>query len=162
VTLVERNKVVHSLLADGLRRGAEVGQGDQELAQIMARLRLYRASSSDYLHGLRRELEKVIAGDSEDQAPADQWQPDVVYIDPMFPSRKKSAKVKKEMQAFHEIVGSDSDADDLLAIALAAAQYRVVVKRPAGAGFLAGTKPSYSLKGKSTRYDIYALKKLPQ
>jgi 16S rRNA (guanine1516-N2)-methyltransferase len=168
VTLVERNAVVHSLLADGLRRGIEVGQCDPELARIMARLRLHQASSSDYLQsacgGLKNVggLEKVITGESESQPQADQWQPDVVYIDPMFPLRKKSAKVKKEMQAFHEIVGSDSDADDLLARALAAAQYRVVVKRPAGAGFLAETKPSYSLKGKSTRYDIYALKKLPQ
>jgi 16S rRNA (guanine1516-N2)-methyltransferase len=49
----------------------------------------------------------------------------------------------------------------LLVNALAVAKYRVVVKRPTGAGFLAETKPNYSLEGKSTRYDIYALKKLP-
>ena len=86
---------------------------------------------------------------------------DVVYLDPMFPERKKSAKVKKQMQAFHAIVGTDADADGLLALALNVATYRVVVKRPAGANYLAEKKPSYSLEGKSTRYDIYTLKKLP-
>ncbi len=79
----------------------------------------------------------------------------------MFPERKKSAKVKKQMQAFHAIVGTDADADGLLALALNVATYRVVVKRPAGANYLAEKKPSYSLEGKSTRYDIYTLKKLP-
>ena len=40
--------------------------------------------------------------------------PDVVYLDPMFPHREKSALVKKEMRVFQELVGADNDADDLL------------------------------------------------
>ena len=66
---------------------------------------------------------------------------DVVYLDPMFPPREKSALVKKEMRAFHDVVGSDTDADALLAPALKLAQKRVVVKRPGYADVLAQQLP---------------------
>jgi 16S rRNA (guanine1516-N2)-methyltransferase len=87
--------------------------------------------------------------------------PDIVYIDPMFPERKKSAKVKKEMQAFHSIVGSDDDSADLLSLALDHAKYRVVVKRSVSAEALGNLTPSYSLTGRSTRFDVFALNRLP-
>jgi 16S rRNA (guanine1516-N2)-methyltransferase len=80
----------------------------------------------------------------------------------MFPERAKSASVKKEMVAFHSLVGKDPDADGLLALALAAAKYRVVVKRPAKAPFLADAQPNYQLQGKSSRFDIYTIKKMPE
>ena len=41
------------------------------------------------------------------------------------------------------------------------AKYRLVIKRSASAGYLADMQPSYSLEGKSTRFDIFALRKLP-
>ncbi len=84
--------------------------------------------------------------------------PQVVHLDPMFPSRDKSALVKKEMRLFKPLVGADDDAPELLAAALALATHRVVVKRPRKAPAIAGTQPTYSLDGKSSRYDIYALK----
>jgi len=87
--------------------------------------------------------------------------PDIIYLDPMFPHRKKSAKVKKEMQAFQNIVGGDEDSGALLEHAVNSARYRVVVKRASNAEFLAGLKPTYSLTGKSTRFDIFALRKIP-
>mgnify|MGYP000164257614 CR=1 FL=1 len=146
VTMLERNPIVHSLLADGLARAHISAEDDFELRDIMQRISLLEANSAEYLQ----------KGASSDLASAD-----VVYVDPMFPERKKSAKVKKQMQAFHAIVGADLDADKLLALALKVANYRVVVKRPAGANYLADSKPSYALEGKSTRYDIYTLKKLP-
>mgnify|MGYP001574408277 CR=1 FL=1 len=145
VTMLERNPIIHSLLADGLLRANQhADEGDSELAAIMARISLIEGNSAAYL---RNNNPSVSA--------------DVVYLDPMFPGRKKSAKVKKQMQAFQDIVGADSDADNLLALALDAANYRVVVKRSTGANYLAERKPSYSLEGKSTRFDIYTLKKLP-
>lgn len=146
MTMLERNPIVHSLLDDGLARAVVSAEDDSDLAAIMARITLIKGNSADYLEqgGIDGSLSA-----------------DVVYVDPMFPERKKSAKVKKQMQAFHAIVGTDPDADKLLALALNVANYRVVVKRPAGAEYLADKKPSYSLEGKSTRYDIYTLKKLP-
>lgn len=146
LTMLERNPIVHSLLADGLARAGAPEEADPEMAAIMSRITLIEGNSADYL---------------EQASIDDSLSADVVYLDPMFPERKKSAKVKKQMQAFHAIVGTDPDADKLLALALNVANYRVVVKRPAGSGYLADKKPSYSLEGKSTRYDIYTLKKLP-
>ena len=59
------------------------------------------------------------------------------------------------MRAFHAVVGCDDDADALLAPALALARHRVVVKRPAFAGFLTGQKPTMSITGKNNRFDVY-------
>ena len=66
------------------------------------------------------------------------------------------------MTAFHSLVGEDPDQDSLLAAALGAARYRVVVKRPRKAPWLAGQKPALELAGKSSRFDIYTLKKMPE
>ena len=132
VTLVERNPVVAALLADGLRRGARDPQTADWLPQ---RMQLVHLPALEALHSL----------------PA----PDVVFLDPMFPPREKSALVKKEMRAFHDVVGADDDADALLAPALALAKHRVVVKRPGYAEFLAGKKPTMSIEGKNNRFDVY-------
>jgi 16S rRNA (guanine1516-N2)-methyltransferase len=134
VTLVERQPIVHALLADGLRRASN----SLDAGDIARRISLQKGDSSE-LTGRGFE---------------------VVYVDPMFPERKKSAAVKKEMAAFHQLVGADEDADLLLAKALEFATHRVVVKRPKGAPFLADRKPSQSLTGKSGRFDIYALRSM--
>ncbi len=145
VVMVERHPVVFALLADGLDRARELALADLELQSILERLNAVRSSAEDYLSCL--EVSQ---------------QPDVIYLDPMFPPREKSGKVKKEMQLFHQLVGTESeDADSLLPLAIAHALYRVVVKRPTHAPYLDGREPGYSLKGKSTRFDVYPLKKLP-
>ena len=140
VDMLERNPAVHALLADGLAR-AELS-ADADLQAIIQRMSLASADAADYLQ-------------TTDSA-------DVVYLDPMFPERQKSAQVKKEMKAFHSLVGSDPDADKLLERALEVARFRVVVKRPRKAPDLDNRVPSYRLEGKSGRFDIYALKKLPE
>lgn len=132
VTLVERNAMVAALLADGLRRAAE----HPELScWLPERMQLHFAPAQQAL----TELGVV----------------EVVYLDPMFPERQKSALVKKEMRAFHQVVGEDPDADALLPAALALASKRVVVKRPAYAPPLAGAKASHEVKGKNNRFDVY-------
>ena len=146
VQMLERSPIVHALLQDGLQRAREQsGFDDPELALIIARMDLLSADSQDYLSHI-----------------SDNERPDVIYLDPMFPDRQKSADVKKEMAAFHHVVGKDEDADSLLDKALAQALYRVVVKRPRKAPFIANKTPSYQLEGKSSRYDIYTIKKMPE
>ena len=83
---------------------------------------------------------------------------DVVYLDPMYPHREKSALVKKEMRVFQTLVGDDQDADSLLAPSLENAEYRVVVKRPNYAEPLAKKTPSTVIKMKKNRFDIYVNK----
>ena len=79
----------------------------------------------------------------------------MVYLDPMYPAREKSALVKKEMQLLHQLVGTDSNSAELLNIARNVALKRVTVKRPKGAEFFADQKPHVSIESKNTRYDIY-------
>ncbi|MEM8593581.1 MAG: class I SAM-dependent methyltransferase [Pseudomonadota bacterium] len=93
---------------------------------------------------------------------------DVIYLDPMFPERRKSAKVKKEMQYLHHLLMDGADpqemakADErLLESALNSGCARVVVKRPSDAPTLSErVSPSHSIKGKSTRFDVYAMRSL--
>ncbi len=141
VTLLERSAVVFTLLWDGLERGKR----QAETAEILQRMRLHRESALDFLHRAGREQRF--------------W--DVVYLDPMFPHRTKSAQVKKEMRVFRDLLGDDLDADALLPLAWEVARYRVVVKRPRHAPWLGDRKPDYSLEGKSGRFDLYVRAALP-
>lgn len=133
VQMLERHPVVAALLDDGLQRGyqnAEIG------GWLRDRLTLIHASS---LEALAEISEK----------------PDVVYLDPMFPHKQKSALVKKEMRVFQTLVGADTDADGLLAPARQLAKKRVVVKRPDYAPPLAGIATQSAVVTKSHRFDIY-------
>ncbi|WP_188746707.1 class I SAM-dependent methyltransferase [Marinobacterium zhoushanense] len=138
VSLVERSPVVHALLADGLARAAH-----SDVSDIIARMHLVAGDAKAWLLSL---------GDAQ--------RPQVIHLDPMFPHSDKSAMVKKEMLAFRDLVGADADQAELLAIALQVAGNRVVVKRPRKAPAIDGPPPSYTLEGKSGRYDIYALRRL--
>ncbi|MBY5994148.1 class I SAM-dependent methyltransferase [Ferrimonas balearica] len=133
VTLVERHPVVAALLEDGLRRA----EADPEIGPWVAqRMRLFPGNSLEALARLEGQVE-------------------VVYLDPMYPHRAKSAQVKKEMRVFQELVGADPDADGLLAPALALASKRVVVKRPDYAEPLAQQAPTMAIDTKKNRFDVY-------
>lgn len=93
------------------------------------------------------------AADARDVLAAHEPWFDVVYADPMFPGRKKSALVKKELRAVRAFVGGDPDATALCVAARQAAP-RVVVKRPKLAPELDGP-PSLVVGGKAVRYDVY-------
>ncbi len=86
------------------------------------------------------------------------FKPDVVYLDPMYPTKKKSAHAKQEMRIIKMVVGEDPDADELLEPALKIALKRVAVKRPAYAGWLADRKPDAVIESKNSRFDIYMIK----
>ncbi len=138
VTLIERQPLIAALLEDGLARAAQ----DAEVGPIVARMQLLQGNAIELLGAWQGEP------------------PQVIYLDPMFPHRDKSALVKKEMRLFRPLVGDDLDAPALLAAALELASHRVVVKRPRKAPNIAGAKPGYALEGKSSRYDIYPKKAL--
>lgn len=138
MTLIERQPLIAALLEDGLARARQ----SAEVAPIAAQMRLLQGNAIELLSAWTDEA------------------PQVIYLDPMFPHRDKSALVKKEMRLFRPLVGDDLDAPALLAAALALASHRVVVKRPRKAPCIEGIKPSYVLEGKSSRYDIYAKKAL--
>lgn len=134
VRLVERSPIIAALLRDGLRRAAD----HPATREIVPHLHL---RPGDAIAALAQ--------------PAEAGPPDVVYLDPMYPHRGKSALVKKEMRMLRALVGEDPDAPQLLAVALRAARRRVVVKRSRLASALPGPEPSHSLTGSTTRFDIY-------
>ena len=138
VTLIERQPLIAALLEDGIQRAL----ADAEVGPIMARMRLIHGNAIDLMRAWNAEP------------------PQVIYLDPMFPHRDKSALVKKEMRLFRPLAGDDDDAAVLLASALALASHRVVVKRPRKAPAIAGEKPGYVLEGNSSRFDIYPKKSL--
>ena len=86
-------------------------------------------------------------------AQGDERRPDVVYLDPMFPARQKSAAVKKKFQLLHHLECPCANEEELMAAALSVCPRKVVVKRPPKAPHLAGIKPSHSIEGKAVRYD---------
>jgi 16S rRNA (guanine1516-N2)-methyltransferase len=135
VQLVERHPVVGVLLADGLRRALQDQQTREAAARITLRVADSRQVMAELAHG-------------------GQWV-DVIYLDPMFPQRSKSAKVKKELQVLQLLAGKEEDSGELLTEALRAAGGRVVVKRPKGAPTLPGPAPSHSHSGTTTRFDVY-------
>lgn len=141
VQMVERHPVVAALLDDGLQRASQ----DPEIGHwIQDRMTLLHASSHDALTQLAAD-ERFI-------------QPDVVYLDPMYPhpeNKKKTALVKKEMRVFQSLVGADNDADALLQPALALATKRVIVKRPDYAPWLDNQKPTMAIETKKNRFDVY-------
>ena len=134
VTLIERSPEIYALLEDGLARAGATGG---EAAETVARMTL-------------------LFGDSKALLP--ELAPEVVLVDPMHPLRGKTALVKKEMRLLRAIVGSDSDAGDLMREALAAASKRVVLKYPLRASGMAKlVPPTHQIRGKTTRYDVFMI-----
>lgn len=153
VTAYERNPEMaarqRGMLAS-LREGASRGEGEFDEAAL---------SRVTLVEGDAREALRAIAERGEGF-------PDVVYIDPMHPERRKGLSAK-EMREIREVVGVDEDAGELLAWGLLAAGRRVVVKWPrVGAGLetrmpgwaqerFAGLKAAATIDGRGTRLDLF-------
>jgi len=134
--MLERNALIHAVLADGLQRAA--GSADERVRRAVSRMHLLHLDS---MLLAPQTLETV---------------PDVVYLDPMFPERRrKSAKVKKHMAMLQLLLDAEPAVPGLLGWAMHLGARRVVVKRPRIAGYLDEGKPSYELPGSSNRFDVY-------
>lgn len=83
-------------------------------------------------------------------------EPEVVYLDPMFPPKRRSSALPPRAPRYLAgVVGPDPDTEQLLAIARQVASDRVVVKRPDHAPSL-GPAPRSRHEGKLVRYDVYS------
>lgn len=130
--MYEQNPVIAALLADCLERAGK----NPALTEIICRMHLHEGDSIEALKNLK-------------------FSPDVIYLDPMFPERQKSALVKKKFQLLHQLEVPCQDEEALLKAAVDARPFKVVVKRPLKGPNLAGMKPGYSLTGKAIRYDCF-------
>lgn len=132
VTAIERVPALAALLRDGLRRA----ERDPRLSRLLGgRL-------------------TVVAGEARAVLPALRPPPDAVYLDPMFPPKRKHAATRKALVWLRALAGADEDASVLLACARACSP-RVVVKRPDDAPPLGPEPPALSYAGKLVRYDVY-------
>ncbi len=135
--MIERSPYVASLLQDGIKRAVS----NDEASDIFK-------SGYELFHGQSVELIELLSKKE---------QPDIIYLDPMFPPKQKSAAVKKEMRLVKMLVGEDPDADKLLPVAMECANKRVVVKRPSYAPYLNEQKPGMSIESKGNRFDVYLI-----
>ncbi len=132
VTMCEREPVMAALLEDGISRLQDTHALSLDLVSMDAKQYLalceWRGAQGKY---------------------------DVIYIDPMHPERSKSARVKKDLHALQVLLGADESPEALLKTAQAHALKRVVMKWPARKKAL--LTPSYSVTGKTVRFDVYVL-----
>jgi len=132
LTMLEQSFVVYELLLDGLQRASD----DVQVSHIVNRMNLINTNSVDYLKTTKEKF-------------------DVIYLDPMYPHRKKSAKVKKDMQILQYLLSEQNDGDLLFTQACLSDVKRVVVKRPLQADPLCAKSPTHSIFSKKTRFDVY-------
>ena len=109
----------------------------------------------DWVKKLALSSPELKSGNAIDILPKLADAPDCIYIDPMFPAkRKKSALPKKSMWILRDLLGDDLDREALFEAALHSTARKVVVKCPDYALPLGG-KPTESFKSKLLRYDVY-------
>lgn len=151
VHMVERDPIVCCcLLQDGLRRLNLLADKSTTAKKLSQSLTVELGDSYDTLFAFSK------AGRGHD----------IVYLDPMFPTRKKTASVKKNMQILQSLLESQQvdekerleQEGSLLMAAMEHARQRVVVKRPSNAshmGTQSSPRPSYSVSGPTNRWDVY-------
>ncbi|WP_024852012.1 class I SAM-dependent methyltransferase [Hydrogenovibrio kuenenii] len=157
VLMIERSPVIAALLQDALNRAktelkleheGQTTRFDAEertfLEETIEHMSLVNADAADFLNNEKPDA-------------------DVIYLDPMYPEKKKKAATNKEMTALQGLVGPDMDSSNLLEAALQVAKKRVVVKRPTKAEPIQladGRLPSANIQSPNTRYDLYTLSRL--
>ncbi len=130
---IERSPIMFELLNDGFNR----------------------LSEQEWVKNRLLKVPELIFGNAIEEFSNLVEKPECIYIDPMFPAkRKKSALAKKSMTILRDLLGDDIDKEQLFVEAYQTATKRVVVKCPKYAEPLA-TKPSNSFSGKLLRYDVY-------
>ena len=134
VVMFEYNPVICALLEDAMDRAREI-EGLREIVERMT----------------------LIEGDSTEKMSEISERPEAVFLDPMFPERKKSGLVKKKFQLLQRLEKPATDERKMYEEALKLRPKKIVVKRPLKGPNLEGTKPSFTIKGKAIRYDCILL-----
>lgn len=136
VTMLERNPIMALLLQDYLTQMKKKLKGNNWPIHFP---RLQEVDAIEYLRHSKIDV-------------------DCVYIDPMFPpKRKKSAATNKHMTFLKSMIGQDVDATKLAEAASQSNAKRLVVKRPDYAEPLLAN-PDQQFHSKLLHYDVYFLK----
>ena len=133
VTLLEQNALVFAVVAYSLACLA-TNQPDDPAAK---RITLKQINALEYLQ-------------SRHSDPGF----DCIYLDPMFPGHKSTARPAKALQVLQALT-ENREIDACFELALQTAVKRVVVKRPARAEKLSDLKPDIVYREKTIRFDVY-------
>lgn len=131
VTLFEQDPVIAALLRDTMTRAKK----HPVLSGIVARMTLIEGDSVEGMASLGKT-------------------PDIIYLDPMFPARRKSGLINKKLQLLQKLEQPCTQEAELVNAAYSLKPKKIIIKRPLNGAFLAGRKPSYTVKGKAIRYDV--------
>lgn len=133
VKLFEQDATICALLKDALERAKQ----DERLHKIASRMEVLEENSIHAMHNLG-------------------FTPDVIYLDPMFPKRQKSALIKKKFQLLQQLESPSSQEEELFMAAWEVAPRKLIIKRPVKGPYLAGKQPEYCYLGKAVRYDCFS------
>lgn len=133
VTMLEQNRLIYAITAHSLK----CVEMHPKLSQTVNRIKSLNETSSQFL---------------ADHERSNQF--DCIYLDPMFPSHKSSAKPSKEMQLLQQMT-SNVDIESTFALALKQAKNRVVMKRPLKSPPFSDRQPDLVYREKTVRFDIY-------
>lgn len=140
VTLLEQNQLVFAIVAYSLSCLATTEVG----SSLASRIKLERINAREYLQ----------SADSDHDF-------DCIYLDPMFPSHRSTAKPAKALQVLQALT-ENRDIDSCFELALKTARNRVVVKRPVKAAKLSDLKPDLVYREKTIRFDVYLTVSAPR
>jgi 16S rRNA (guanine1516-N2)-methyltransferase len=143
VTLYEQDPVIAALLKDALIRARKI----PEIKDMVMRMKLVEGDSIKAMLDMRDCLlseNKVVSN-----------MPDLIYLDPMFPERQKSSKIKKKFQLLQKLERPCFNGDEMVSAALSLNPKKIIIKRPMKAEILGNRKPEFSYKGTSIRYDCF-------
>lgn len=133
VTMCERSPILAVLLEDALSRAR---QSSAPAASAAGRIQLLPIDARHHLAACPHVYASI-------------------YLDPMYPSKERSALNRQTMRTIRMLVGDDQDGGQLLALARQHAGDRVAVKRPLSAPNLGDAAPSHSIMLKNSRFDVY-------
>ena len=135
VTSIECNELVHKVSAYSLScaRTVKYSEGAAN------RINMIHSDATEYLQNMSR---------------LDKGSFDCIYLDPMFPLHKSSAKSAKGLQILQTLT-LNQDIEKCFGLALQNAGKRVVVKRPAKSSPISSFSPDLIYREKSIRFDIY-------
>ena len=133
VTSIEQNQLLHMISAHSL----DCAKTLKHSRAAANRITLVHSDAVDYLRAHQHP---------------DQY--DCIYLDPMFPEHKSTAKSVKALQILQKLT-RNQDIQTCFEMALARASKRVVVKCPAKSPALFEIKPDLVYREKTIRFDVY-------
>lgn len=131
ITILERNPIMYALLYDSMMRASQ----NHKIKPIIDRMKLLHADAFNYLE----EIEE---------------KPDVIYLDPMYPSiQKRKALSKLPITIARELLFDEKEqTKELLDLAKKHAKHHTVLKRPINASNPGANKV---FKSKDHLWEIY-------